>query len=156
MNLYLKFIENYEEEISALEIILMVFVTAFLGSMFIFSLSLANKDSSLALFLMLCLSLASVHYLLAFLAGNRQFGKDVNEACEQAEKKWGEAKKKFEEEKDAEFSIRFRKIKLDAIKFGIFFLPVGLLGYKVDWMPIFHNIKEWLSTLGTIFIGIFN
>ena len=45
---------------------------------------------------------------------------------------------------------------MDVIKFGISILPVGLLGYAVDWMPIFHNMKEWLNTLGTIFIGIFN
>mgnify|MGYP004616270195 FL=1 len=156
MNLYLKFIDKYEEKISAIEIILMVFITAFLGSMFIFSLSLADKTSSLALFVMFCFSLASVHYFWVFLADNIQFGKDVNEASAQAEKKWGVAKKKFEEEKDAEFRIRFRKIKMDVIKFGISILPVGLLGYAVDWMPIFHNMKEWLNTLGTIFIGIFN
>ena len=156
MNFYLNFIAKHEEKISGFEVLLMFFITAFLGGMFIFSLSLADRTSSLALFVMLVLSLASVHYFLVFLADHKQFGKDIDEACKQAEKKWGVAKKKFEEEKDAEFRIRFRKIKMDVIKFGISILPVGLLGYAVDWMPIFHNMKEWLNTLGTIFIGIFN
>ena len=110
----------------------------------------------MALFVMLGLSLASVHCFLVFLADNKQFGKDIDEACAQAEKKWGEAKEKFEKEKDAEFRITSRKIKLDVIKFGVYFLPVGLLGYKVDWWPIFHNVKEWLNTLGAIFVGIFS
>lgn len=156
MNLYLNFIAKHEEKISSFEVFLMVFITVFLGVMFIFSLSLADRASSLALFLMLGLSLASVHSFFVFLAENNQFGKDVKAACEQAEKKWGEAKKKFEEEKNAEFRITFRKIKLDAVKFGIYFLPVGLLGYAVDWMPIFHNVKEWLHALGAIFVGIFS
>ncbi len=156
MNWYRNFIDKHEEKISSFEVFLMVYITIFLGVMFIFSLSLADKASSLALFVMLGLSLASVQSFFVFLADYRQFGKDIDEACAQAEKKWGEAKKKFEEEKDAEFRITFRKIKLDAVKFGVYFLPVGLLGYAVDWMPIFHNIKEWLHALGAIFVGIFS
>ena len=124
----------------------MLVITAFLGEMFIFSLSLADRASSLVLFVILGLSLADY----------KQFGKNIDEACKQAEKKWGEAKKKFEKEKDAEFRITFRKIKLDVVKFSICFLPVGLLGYKVDWLPIFHNVKEWLNVLSNIFVGIFN
>ena len=134
----------------------MLVITAFLGEMFIFSLSLADRASSLVLFVILGLSLVSVHYFLVFLADYKQFGKNIDEACKQAEKKWGEAKKKFEKEKDAEFRITFRKIKLDAVKFCICFLPVGLLGYKVDWLPIFNNVKEWLNVLSSIFVGIFN
>ena len=132
----------------------MLVITAFLGGMFIFSLSLADRASSLVLFVILGLSLVSVHYFLVFLADYKQFGKNIDEACKQAEKKWGEAKKKFEKEKDAEFRITFRKIKLDAVKFCICFLPVGLLGWKVDWLPIFYNVKEWLQTMGSIFSGI--
>ena len=132
----------------------MLVITAFLGEMFIFSLSLADRASSLVLFVILGLSLVSVHYFLVFLADYKQFGKNIDEACKQAEKKWGEAKKKFEKEKDAEFRITFRKIKLDAVKFCICFLPVGLLGWKVDWLPIFYNVKEWLQTMGSIFSGI--
>ena len=134
----------------------MLVITAFLGEMFIFSLSLADRASSLVLFVILGLSLVSVHYFLVFLADYKQFGKNIDEACKQAEKKWGEAKKKFEKEKDAEFRITFRKIKLDVVKFSICFLPVGLLGYKVDWLPIFHNVKVWLNVLSNIFVGIFN
>lgn len=156
MNFYLNFIAKHEKKISGFEVLLMLVITAFLGEMFIFSLSLVDRTSSLALFVMLGLSLASVHYFLVFLADHKQFGKDIDEACKQAEKKWGEAKKKFEKEKDAEFRITFRKIKLDAVKFCICFLPVGLLGYKVDWLPIFHNVKEWLNVLSNIFVGIFN
>ena len=132
----------------------MLVITAFLGEMFIFSLSLADRASSLVLFVILGLSLVSVHYFLVFLADYKQFGKNIDEACKQAEKKWGEAKKKFEKEKDAEFRITFRKIKLDVVKFCICFLPVGLLGWKVDWLPIFYNVKEWLQTMGSIFSGI--
>lgn len=154
MNFYLNFIAKHEEKISGFEVLLMLVITAFLGGMFIFSLSLADRTSSLALLAMLVLSLASVHYLLVFLADHKQFGKDIDEACAQAEKKWGEAKEKFEKEKDAEFRIKFRKIKLDAVKFCICFLPVGLLGWKVDWLPIFYNVKEWLQTMGSIFSGI--
>lgn len=156
MNLYLNFIAKHEEKISGFEVILMLVITAFLGEMFIFSLSLADRTSSFVLFVMLVLSLASVHYFFVFLADYKQFGKDIDEACKQAEKKWGEAKEKFEKEKDAEFRITFRKIKLNVVKFGICFLPVGLLGYAVDWMPIFHNVKEWLHALGAIFVGIFS
>lgn len=156
MNFYFDFIAKHEKKISVTEFVTMIVITIFLGSMFIFSLSLSDKASSLALFVMLVLSLASVHYFLVFLADHKQFGKDIDEACKQAEKKWGEAKKKFEKEKDAEFRITFRKIKLDAAKFCICFLPVGLLGYKVDWWPIFHNVKEWLNVLSNIFVGIFN
>ena len=158
MNFYFDFdfIAKHEKKISVTEFVTMIVITIFLGSMFIFSLSLSDKTSSLVLFVMIVLSLASVHFFLVFLADHKQFGKDIDEACAQAEKKWGEAKKKFEEEKDAEFRITFRKIKLDAVKFGIYFLPVGLLGYAVDWMPIFHNVKEWLHALGAIFVGIFS
>lgn len=156
MNFYRNFMAKHEEKISGFEVLLMLVITAFLGEMFIFSLSLADRTSSLVLFVMLVLSLASVHYFWVFLADYKQFGKDIDEACKQAEKKWGEAKKKFEKEKDAEFRITFRKIKLDAVKFGIYFLPVGLLGYAVDWMPIFHNVKEWQHALGAIFVGIFS
>ena len=156
MNFYRNFMAKHEEKISGFEVLLMLVITAFLGEMFIFSLSLADRTSSFVLFVMLVLSLASVHYFLVFLADYKQFGKDIDEACKQAEKKWGEAKEKFEKEKDAEFRIKFRKIKLDVIKFGICFLPVGLLGYKVDWWPIFYNVKEWLNVLSNIFVGIFN
>lgn len=156
MNFCLDFIDKHEEKISVIEFIAMVITAMFLGSMFIFSLPLANKTSSLALFIMLILSMASIHCFLVFLTDYKQFGKDIDEACAQAEKKWGEAKENFEKEKDAEFRITFRKIKLDVIKFGVFFLPVGFLGYKVDWWPIFHNVKEWLYTLGTVFVGIFS
>lgn len=156
MNFYFDFIAKHEKKISVTEFVTMIVITIFLGSMFIFSLSLSDKTSSLALFIMLVLSLASVHCFLVFLADHKQFGKDIDEACAQAEKKWGEAKEKFEKEKDAEFRITFRKIKLDAAKFCICFLPVGLLGYKVDWLPIFHNVKEWLNVLSNIFVGIFN
>lgn len=156
MNFYRNFMAKHEEKISGFEVLLMLVITAFLGGMFIFSLSLADRTSSFVLFVMLVLSLASVHYFLVFLADYKQFGKDIDEACEQAEKKWGEAKKKFEKEKDAEFRIKFRKIKLDVIKFGVCFLPVGLLGWKVDWWPIFYNVKEWLNVLSNIFVGIFN
>lgn len=154
MNFYLNFIAKHEEKISGFEVLLMLVITAFLGGMFIFSLSLSDKTSSLVLFIMLVLSLASVHFFLVFLADFKQFGKDIDEACAQAEKKWGEAKEKFEKEKDAEFRIKFRKIKLDVVKFCICFLPVGLLGWKVDWLPIFYNVKEWLQTMGSIFSGI--
>ncbi len=154
MNFYLDFIDRHEEKISAAEFVAMIVIMLFLGSMFVFSLSLADKASSLVLFVMLGLSLASVHCFGVFLSDYKQFGKDIDEACAQAEKKWGEAKEKFEKEKDAEFRIKFRKIKLDVIKFGIYFLPVGFLGYKVDWWPIFHNVKEWLQTMGSIFSGI--
>lgn len=156
MNFYRNFMAKHEEKISGFEVLLMLVITAFLGGMFIFSLSLADRTSSFVLFVMLVLSLASVHYFLVFLADHKQFGKDIDEACKQAEKKWGEAKKKFEKEKDAEFRITFRKIKLDVIKFGVCFLPVGLLGWKVDWWPIFYNVKEWLNVLSNIFVGIFN
>ena len=156
MNFYRNFMAKHEEKISGFEVLLMLVITAFLGEMFIFSLSLADRTSSFVLFVMLVLSLASVHYFLVFLADYKQFGKDIDEACKQAEKKWGEAKKKFEKEKDAEFRITFRKIKLNVVKFGICFLPVGLFGYKVDWWPIFHNVKEWLNVLSNIFVGIFN
>lgn len=156
MNFYRNFMAKHEEKISGFEVLLMLVITAFLGEMFIFSLSLADRTSSFVLFVMLVLSLASVHYFLVFLADYKQFGKDIDEACKQAEKKWGEAKKKFEKEKDAEFRIKFRKIKLDVIKFGVCFLPVGLLGWKVDWWPIFYNVKEWLNVLSNIFVGIFN
>lgn len=156
MNFYRNFMAKHEEKISGFEVLLMLVITAFLGEMFIFSLSLADRTSSFVLFVMLVLSLASVHYFLVFLADYKQFGKDIDEACKQAEKKWGEAKEKFEKEKDAEFKITFRKIKLNVVKFGICFLPVGLLGYKVDWLPIFHNVKEWLNVLSNIFVGIFN
>lgn len=156
MNFYRNFMAKHEEKISGFEVLLMLVITAFLGEMFIFSLSLADRTSSFVLFVMLVLSLASVHYFLVFLADYKQFGKDIDEACKQAEKKWGEAKEKFEKEKDAEFRIKFRKIKLDVIKFGVCFLPVGLLGWKVDWWPIFYNVKEWLNVLSNIFVGIFN
>ncbi len=156
MNLYLDFIAKHEEKISVTEFLTMVIITAFLGSMFIFSLSLADKTSGLALLVMFMLSLASVHCFLVFLRDYKKFGKDIEEACTQAEKKWGEAKEKFEKEKNAEFTVKFRKIKLDVIKFGVFFVPVGLLGYVVDWWAIFHNIKEWLNALGNICIGIFS
>lgn len=156
MNFYRNFMAKHEKKISGFEVLLMLVITAFLGEMFIFSLSLADRTSSLVLFVMLVLSLASVHYFFVFLADYKQFGKDIDEACKQAEKKWGEAKEKFEKEKDAEFKITFRKIKLNVVKFGICFLPVGLLGYKVDWCPIFHNVKEWLNVLSNIFVGIFN
>lgn len=84
MNFYLNFIAKHEEKISGFEVLLMLVITAFLGGMFIFSLSLADRTSSLALLAMLVLSLASVHYLLVFLADHKQFGKDIDEACEQA------------------------------------------------------------------------
>lgn len=156
MNFYFDFdfIAKHEKKISVTEFVTMIVITIFLGSMFIFSLSLSDKTSSLVLFVMLVLSLASVHFFLVFLADHKQFGKDIDEACAQAEKKWGEAKEKFEKEKDAEFRITFRKIKLDVVKFCICFLPVGLLGWKVDWLPIFYNVKEWLQTTGSIFSGI--
>lgn len=156
MNFYFDFdfIAKHEKKISVTEFVTMIVITIFLGSMFIFSLSLSDKTSSLVLFIMLVLSLASVHFFLVFLADFKQFGKDIDEACAQAEKKWGEAKEKFEKEKDAEFRIKFRKIKLDVVKFCICFLPVGLLGWKVDWLPIFYNVKEWLQTMGSIFSGI--
>ena len=78
MNFYLNFIAKHEEKISGFEVLLMLVITAFLGGMFIFSLSLADRTSSLALLAMLVLSLASVHYLLVFLADHKQFGNYID------------------------------------------------------------------------------
>ena len=77
-------------------------------------------------------------------------------AWRQSEKMWGDAKEKFDKEKNAEFEIMSKKVKGNIVKFGIFFFSTALLSLKVDWLTVFHNMAEWMHNLGAIFVGIFS
>lgn len=155
-------INNYEEKIAKEEkysefaFFVGVVYVMFFGFAFIHSLSSADKTSSFVLFAMLILGLLSIYWFSVFLADSKKFAKEVFKAWRQSEKMWGDAKEKFDKEKNAEFEIMSKKVKGDIVKFVIFFFSTALLSLKIDWLTVFHNMAEWLHNLGAIFVGIFS
>lgn len=155
MNAFFKFIGAHDEKISKVELSVIACIAICACFLFIFSLSLEDKKSSIALFFMIILGLLSLRFFLVFLANYIAFGKKIKEAEKQLEKKFGKNKDDFLNKTNAEFAVINRNLQIDAVKFGLLFLPVGFLGWQVDWWPIFHNVKEWLASLVNIFIGMF-
>mgnify|MGYP002625015164 CR=1 FL=1 len=109
-------INNYEEKIAKEEkysefaFFVGVIYVMFFGFAFIHSLSSADKTSSFVLFAMLILGLLSIYWFSVFLADNKKFAKEVFKAWRQSEKMWGDAKEKFDKEKNAEFEIMSKKV----------------------------------------------